>query len=201
MEDDRHYHNYLDAEDHGLVAINHLDDGARGVHVDGDHLPVLAGRPLPEDDVRVDRLELHLPPISLVSTLHIFSRTKAVFADASHLDCIILVRTVCMNRLGRLNEDGLTVCPLKGAHPHTQRQYSAGTSDGPALQGGEVHEVWKVGVGAGRLGRQVDLQGESTQFFLLAPWRRDHLKADGVSGVAVELLWVRVLTDVVCCYT
>lgn len=171
MEDDRHYHNYLDAEDHGLAVVNHLDDGARGVHVDGDHLAVLAGPPLPQDDMRVDSLQLHLPPISLVSTLHVLSRPKAVLADASHLDCLLLVSTVCMNRLGRLNEDGFTVCPLQGTHPHTQGQYSARTSDRPALQGGEVHEVWKVRVAAGRLGWQADLQGEGTQFFLLAPWR------------------------------
>ena len=173
MEDDRHYHNYLDAEDHGLAALHHLDDGARGVHVDGDHLPVLAGRPLPEDDMGVDSLQLDLPPVSLVSTLHVLSRTKAVLADASHLDCLLLfVRTVCMNRLGGLNEDCLTVCPLQGTHPHTQGQNSARTSDGPALQGGEVHEVWQVRVAvARRLGWQADLQGEGTQFLLLAPWR------------------------------
>ena len=196
MEDDRHYHNYLDAEDHGLAL--HLDDGACGVHVDGDHLPVqLASPSLSEDDVRVNRLQLDLSPISLVSTLHVFSRPEAVLADASHFDCVLLVRTVRMNRLGRLNEDGLTVRPLKGSHPHTQRQYSAGASNGPALQGGEVHEVRKVGVAVGRLGGQVDLQGEGAQLLLLAPWRGDHLKADGVSGVAVELLGVGALADVV----
>ena len=132
-----------------------LDYRACGVHVDRDHLAMLAVTMvilsqnimlastmviLPQHmHVRVDGLQLHLASISLIPTLHILSRTKTILTDASNFDgcqAFLLVSTVSMDGLSSLNKNRLTVGPLKGSHVHPKGQHSAGASDGAALQGG-----------------------------------------------------------------
>ena len=155
-----------------------LDYRACGVHVDGDHLAMLAAAMVilsqhiildstmvilsEHMHVRVDGLQLNLASISLIPTLHILSRTKAILTYASNFDgcqAFLLVSTVSMDGLSSLNKNRLTIGPLKGSHVHSQGRHSARASDGAALQGGEVHEVRKVGVAGDGLGGQVDLQG------------------------------------------